>query len=76
MKFEAVQFRAVLSLDRLGRRETRGTIHQRSSSSLSAGGPCEQFWYGQGCPLMIKYKSSTTATTKMLHSPRHVKLYV
>ena len=27
---------------------TRGTIQQRSSSALSAGGPCEQFWHGQG----------------------------
>ena len=35
---------------------TWGTIQQRSTSSpfiffFFAGGPCEQFWHGQGCPL-------------------------
>ena len=29
----------------------RGVIQQRFSSVFPAGGTCEQFWHGQGCPL-------------------------
>ena len=42
---------SVQSLDRLGR---RGDMKDDSAEilfqSFSAGGPCEQFWHGQGCP--------------------------
>ena len=42
-------FSLVQSLDRLGRRTD---MRDDSAEILfSAGGPCEQFWHGQRCPL-------------------------
>ena len=47
-----VHFRSVQSLDRLGR---QGGHEERFSRDplpvFSVGGPWEQFWHGQGCPL-------------------------
>ena len=41
-------------------------IQQRSLLVFSAGGPCEQFWHGQGCPLFDvvhpAFSLSTTAS--------------
>ena len=49
----ALQFKSVQSLDRLGRRGAWGHAEQFSRDPLpvfSAGGPCGQFWHGQGWP--------------------------
>ena len=45
-------FSSVQSLDRLGRRgEHKGQFSRDPLPVFSAGGPCEQLWHRQGCPL-------------------------
>ena len=45
-------FSSVPSLDRLNRRNGHeGRFSRDPLPVFSAGGPCEQFWHGQGCPV-------------------------
>ena len=47
-----VQFSSVQSLDQLGRRrDMTDDSAEMLFQSFSAGGPCQQFWHGQGRPL-------------------------
>ena len=46
------KFSSVQSLDRLDRRRGhKGRFSRDPPPVFPAGGPCEQFWHGQGCPL-------------------------
>ena len=41
-----------------------GTIQQRSPPVFTAGGPCEQTWHGQGCPLFdVVHRALSLPTT-------------
>ena len=51
-KLSSIQFSSVQCLDRVGRRgDRRDDSAAILFQSFSAGGPCEQSWLGQGCPL-------------------------
>ena len=61
---QPVQFSSVHSLDRLVRRGgNEGRISRDPLPVFSAGGPCEQFWHGHGCPLFNVPRPAFPLTT-------------
>ena len=62
-RFSSVQF-----LDRLGLRwDVRDNSAEILFQSFLAGGPCGEFWHGQGCPLFdVVHPGSTLLTTASL----------
>ena len=51
MSWRKSQFSSVQSLYRFGRRGHEERFSSDSLPVFSVGGPCEQFWHGQECPL-------------------------
>ena len=70
-----VQFTSVQSLGRLGRRREHEERFSRDSlPAISAGGPREQFWHGQGRPLCgvvhPAFPLPTTASPTLQGAPK------
>ena len=63
---------SVQSLDRLGRPGGQeGQFSRDPLPVILAGGPCEQFWHVQGCPLFdVVHSAFCSADHGVAHPPR------
>ena len=67
-------FSSVQSHDRLGRQGHERRFSRDPLAIFSAGGPCEQFWHGQICPLFDVVRPAfplpTTASPTLQGAPK------